>query len=819
MIDILFQQVSLHEKGIKKIDINSFKKLFFEIVDDFSQSYEKCRNDIPDFLNIFEVNKEEGISLLVFIFMQKYNEVISKKNIAKIDINPLKQDVNKEETEDFKKLLYKLYSDGSPIRISEIINFVDDNYSENQKTKFSSLILDTLQSTSSKHQISSSDLENYSTLLVIQRSLLHQNVLINAFHLINCGLVLDKAVMSEFNQTARDIAEELLLTSYNDSLQELGYFNSFRTYANLNSIATALVYGIVSMHLALKKDKITDIYLKEIIWVSLKLFRNLGFDNIVEEIFQNIPNTILFDSYTKRAITHTYFTNLLKKSDPKLPSLVLDFFQEYREEVFNGGEHDALPWLNTLYHIKRFYPKADFSRSGLGFYLEVLEQIVSKESIKLLKDIVDGNSNELKNKLKESLYKLSATRNSSDYANDNTLAIQIASRLTPDAVKNNDFEALLLAMLVKTDYSFVFEPKDSSTLMKLEIENFDEEKFKEFFDDYPTIVEKIKQYHEIGIVWIISSEEKCFYMHFNDDFKADSLLSWDYDSYRKLIKSNYFSSFSFQETKKSRGTIIEVFPEELLEESDNLKKDFSFIKFDFPNKKEILAILDMSIAEFPHNLLQNEKGNFQYLETPICNILSLEWFLNHHKSKLKKNFEKSIWIPTEGGDFTINLLYSGLENTLNEFSFQTNTDLNVKEPINSDINIICSHGDENISLTQMIFPNENPLFNLSSVVGKGKILIFFVCHSGSVKKTPFQNSISSLVKNYINKGYSAVIAPFWALHVNIPPIWLPVFLECLERGMNVNSSVHIANLEVYNKYPHLAAWACLHLYGDGTLIT
>ena len=64
------------------------------------------------------------------------------------------------------------------------------------------------------------------------------------------------------------------------------------------------------------------------------------------------------------------------------------------------------------------------------------------------------------------------------------------------------------------------------------------------------------------------------------------------------------------------------------------------------------------------------------------------------------------------------------------------------------------------------------------------------------------------------QGYSAVIAPFWSLSIESAPIWLAKFLESFHSGNSIISSVHDANIEIYNKFPTVAAWGCMHLYGD-----
>jgi hypothetical protein len=164
-------------------------------------------------------------------------------------------------------------------------------------------------------------------------------------------------------------------------------------------------------------------------------------------------------------------------------------------------------------------------------------------------------------------------------------------------------------------------------------------------------------------------------------------------------------------------------------------------------------------------------------------------------------------------------LYSGIENTLQENAFEVFKQKELPKPLSTDINIVCSHGAKNISEVQILFQENKATHNLNSVIGMGKILIFFVCHSGSMKTEFFRNNVTSMVKRFIAQGYEAVIAPYWALDVTIPRYWLPVFLKSLDTGLTVSQAMFNANMKVYEIYPTPAAWACLHLYGNPNLKT
>lgn len=181
---------------------------------------------------------------------------------------------------------------------------------------------------------------------------------------------------------------------------------------------------------------------------------------------------------------------------------------------------------------------------------------------------------------------------------------------------------------------------------------------------------------------------------------------------------------------------------------------------------------------------------------------------------MSKNYGKSIWIPIESGDIPLNYLHSNIEDTLAEYSFQKYTEENLLLSLSSDINIICSHGGKDISEIQVMSQADNLTANLEKIIGPGKILIFFVCHSGSMKSDFFRNSISSMVTRFIAQGYEAVIAPFWVLDVTIPRYWLPEFIKSMDAGLPISEAVFNANKKVEEAYPIPAAWACLHLYGN-----
>jgi hypothetical protein len=268
-----------------------------------------------------------------------------------------------------------------------------------------------------------------------------------------------------------------------------------------------------------------------------------------------------------------------------------------------------------------------------------------------------------------------------------------------------------------------------------------------------------------------------------------------------------------------KGQIRLVSPEEFNDEEIEIINFLSFTKLPIPDEaKSVLFVKDMQLSNFPHNLFLNQHNQLISKKNPVTNVLSTEWLLQTADAKsLAKNYNKSIWIPTESGDFALNYLYGNIEQTLVDASFEVFQELQLIKPLSADINIVCSHGAKNISETQIVYHEDEATYDLDKIIGNGKILIFFVCYSGSLKTEFFRNNVTSLVKRFIAQGYEAVIAPYWALDVTVPKYWLPELLNSLYAGQPISQAMHNANRKVYDQYPTPAAWACLHLYGNPNL--
>ena len=161
------------------------------------------------------------------------------------------------------------------------------------------------------------------------------------------------------------------------------------------------------------------------------------------------------------------------------------------------------------------------------------------------------------------------------------------------------------------------------------------------------------------------------------------------------------------------------------------------------------------------------------------------------------------------------LLWSRLSNAISGFNINIQTTIAPSASLNSDVNILISHGSRDISTSHNISPGEGTtLVGTDLLISRGSILILFICHSGSMTKALFRDKVMSLIRQYFQAGCQAIVAPLWSLHVSVPPIWLPAFINSIENNDTVAEAVHKANMEVYSINKNPGAWACLHLYGN-----
>ena len=805
------------------------------IMREITQDYDTYRQHISAFIGILEKIGLDATALSTTVFFNAHPAIMAIKNTKQPDTSFMDKGADDTAVAKLQAALQMTLTADKIVRIHSF-NLNTDALTIAEAESIASIFTHQLQYAAEKMVWSLEDVNDWSFNLAILRKMFLKSDNIDSFYHA-AGIVLDRLASSEHYQLGRDMCEEFLLASFIDGVPELGFFCSFRFYSIIKNVQAALVYANLTFYTTLHRsvaNAVSTRFIRELVWQSLKMFRGMGMAPFAIRVYEQSPGLVFESDYQRHSLDHTYFTVLLSVKAPELPHKLFDYLNQEREKIFDGGAHEALPWLTTLYNIQRLYAEKVEQLALLRPYVTTLEYMTPDDVKQRIKNIIEGERHSLKEYLLNSLQQLRRTRSVDDFVYDNDHALTLSGRLLPSSVAERDASAFLLAMVVRSDFSLLFESTNAADIAPILPPQPSEEAapfYKRYIEEagLPAIF-SIAQQEEIA--WVALVEGALYQLNLADSrFDFHKPQEWNNRLYRQALHKELFAGLGFDTTViNRRGTVMQVFPDEHEQAERELAAKLCFAQLRVhPEKTALLLVKDMELAGFPHNLFVNASGDFIHRDRAITNIISGEWFAaNTGKQKLAADYSKAIWIPIESRDVALSTLFSKIEDSLLANGFSVAEEIEMASALSADLNIVCSHGARNISETQIVSQKllsedfkqaaDHFTFDLDDVVGKGKVLIFFVCHSGSMRSDFFKNTISSLVKRYLREGYSAVIAPAWALHVYVPGIWLPVFLKSLNDGVDISTAVFKANMAVREVYPTPAAWACLHLYGDPHLL-
>ena len=627
----------------------------------------------------------------------------------------------------------------------------------------------------------------------------------------------DRLATSQLYQPARDIAESLLMIGYQEKMESEAYLCAARTYTILNQPLAGLLYMEMAMRKKLQQK--TSIPYKEsfeILWMVLKLARGIRFCS--EKYLA--PITRAFDTlnplpYDILSFYHTYFSVLFFAKQDRVLDDMADFLDSHREEFFKNLEHSAMPWITLVANVKMNCPSADISRFNL--YIEAAKSVVDYKSNALYLDLL-SHKNEADH-LKELMVRLNTTRNVADYSHDNTLAMLFAKSLLDKAFLCKNPSHYLLGMHVRADFTFVRQSiRQNGLYGRAEIIDVNGKEYHLPIEDTKVLEDLMQQGEDNEVLWIGKGQRNLYSMLLlKGEFSFETFDSWSCLNIAAL-QSGIIRNLTYErDVKKPGQPIYSKDNVELEQEAEDLKQKLAACKIPVEEGAERLLIAkDMDVAAYPHQLLLDANGDkFVGCQLPSCNIISTEVFIKtNFEEPFHKDFTCAYWSPFDSQEFTFAMIKGYLEETLNKYHFVCNDQTAPLRPINSEINIACAHGGADISNTSWFYADDKPIVETDKIIGKGKLLILFVCHSGTISRPDYDNAMHTLIKRYIRMGYSSVIAPMWSLNTEILPTWLEVFMESVHQGEFVIDAVFKANMAVKEKYISPVVYACLHLFGN-----
>lgn len=791
-------------------------ELIRSITEEILSGYEIQKEHIASLLAVYERHNSKSIAYLLYLCDHLSDRVQSLPvlNTTTSEI------ANPSDTPEVLRVMEKVYKElqntgGNVIRLSSDFNLPLEYW---EKETFISLTNFMLNTQAKRDQFEDDDLISTLKNLSIVRSLAKSMGRIEQFYLLLRSFF-DLLQRHEMFQLARDMAEECLVCGYKDGMEDVAYAQVLKVYANTAAVPPALHYCIGSMVFQLNKNRIVDFSYKGIVTSLMRLYRNAGLNNLAKEVFEKRSGRITFEGYEKRSLFHTYVSTLLPVRDPSAPQKIVDYLDQMREEIIADGETEVFPWLVLLYNISAIYDPGYDAAEECQRYRQLFEQIVPASIWKKVKDVVLPTSlDSIAGHLETSLVNLAETRDELDFTTDNTRARLISNRVIRMSFDQQDWRSYLLAMIINSDYSITFKKKTAAEVMEVRIR---QQLFNEIYHTPEEIAGFIRQLPECSIVWLGTNDQQVYPMlNTAGQFSFCKGSIFSMARFRQWINS-HFATLPLEDTKTTVGGIkMEKSQDDYREEEELLAGELDFTALDVCPTQNVLIVKDYEISSFPHNLLICRDRGFLMINHPVMNIMSTEWLLAKLRSphEQQNHFSRGIWIPTETGDYVLNYLYSYIEKPLSDNNFAIHRNLIPDNPVQYDLNIIAAHGKPEINSFPALFAsNEHETFSivrLDHIIGKGKILVLFVCHSGSMQSDFLRNRISTMIRGYLKAGYEAVIAPFWALDISIARDWLPAFINSLTAGDPVIKAVHNGNMCVRATFPTPGAYACLHAYGN-----
>lgn len=431
-------------------------------------------------------------------------------------------------------------------------------------------------------------------------------------------------------------------------------------------------------------------------------------------------------------------------------------------------------------------------------------------------DVINGKN--LAQHLLKTLSQLEETRDSKDYATDNKNALLIANKLLPQAVEQSNVEDFILSMRVKSDFTYIF--KDTyikSTIRKLELSNDKPGDYKTFYRDRDKLLDYINLDPHDSMLWIGDSQGKIYYMSLKgEDYIMGELNEWEDLNVRQL--SQYVSNLQYiTDAQDSHECWYIKSAQEFEDENRAFNEHFGHHILPIPiDARRLLIAKDVELSGLPHQLLSSDNDSYIGEKMPSANVISTEYFiLSNFDNNITADFKSNFWIPLDSEDYALNRLWSHLEPEITPLCKDVYTTKSIAEPLNSAINIVCAHGAKTVGETEWFYAKDEPIKYVDAVIGKGKMLILLVCHSGSMHPGTYDTAVHSIVKKFIRKGYNAVVAPAWSLSTEIVPLWINTFMnEFIDKRGFVIDAVYKANMAVKRNFTAISAWACMHLYGN-----
>lgn len=816
--------ISTHTTESEK-DLENIQKSFRELLPWLGAKYWYYRLLVPSVIAMMDKRQMDGLCCMFTTAYQELQHQVPTHQFYKEGYVPQGSvKGGKDYFHDIGNPILSVIMSKGNVRLSDVEMPSGLNYSHDELNRVLGDVVIMVQK--SMHMTMDPNIyEGNICIMVLARAL---SIELNCHHVFYhlMGIFLEHVAMYVDKQEARDLIEEILICGERDHQEHEAYLIACRVYLVCNNLTGALLfYNIHQLYLS-KIVRTSNLLWFKSIWQLSKIARKLGYAH--EKFFDELECYLTQAGVEQKHILeflHSKYMMCLFVKTPDLVPKVLDTLVKYQDYVLNDGIHAAKPWWTLLAQMQMIYPKKE--TEALIPWLETFDNAIPDKTV-LGKYYNYVMGIHMKDTFKEELVSLQNTRNEDDYAKDSGFAMSVAKRMITAAGKSNKIPDCLMAMLVRADFGFVFNnkpttPEELRQLKWKHVDASDVTLIHENCDDFEKALA-----HDLydEVVWLGEGEDGIYQMSKDkSSYAITKLNGWNLIQLREYVNERTsHNTFSRSIRDRRTGEIRQVDPSEHQEKYDaELLKCKEYPVYLQDSACRVLFVKDIDISAFPHQLIVECVHRMFVGELkPSANILSSEFLMmENFADNLPAGFTKSFWSPidSERGkeDVALQTVFSYVEDTLNKYAFHIERKLLPASPLSSDINIVCAHGASSIKDEPRFAINGEEvehLDNLRKIIGKGRLLVLMVCHSGEMGPSSFDSSVHSLIKNFIRSGYSSIVAPMWTLPIEIFDIWMPVFLESLHRGDYVIDALFNANMSVKHAYADPSAWACMHLFGN-----
>ena len=660
------------------------------------------------------------------------------------------------------------------------------------------------------------DIINVQTMLMtIMYSICkHDNVMDFFFNWANN--ISDRLNTSSQYQLARDFAESLMMIGHQEGMIAECYYDASRAYIGAKHVLGGLLYLNISLLDLQERTIVRKELAFDIIWQMLKIMRDAHFHNqgFVDKLLK-MYDGLGMDEYKTLSVYQTAFGAGLYGDIEETAKRVEAFLCDKRDIVYSYIEHSAAPWYSLIRSLRQNGAKGDYlvMDSFEGMMKAILLQNGNEKMVKFY-DEKEGKSA----LLMEELAKLETTRNPEDIGQDSYKALVLAKDVIDKAVADSIPADFILAMRPKSDFSFAMTDKKlEGDFKKVDVVDPKAEKCNLPYGETDRLAYLLQTEKSDCVMWIGKGNCNVFRMTLlGNMYKFDELSAISAIDVDKLQKDT-ISKLVFSQTGRDRNDTVYTKNElEFRSEAEQIYLQMKECTIAVPNiVNRIFFVKDMAVSAIPHQLMIDERtGRFVGESWPSANVISTEFLIkSNFNDPLPKGYNKSYWSPLNK-ETTFWGIKEGLKQVFEDYQFDVDDNDEPAVPLHADLNIVCAHGADNISNSEWFYAGGTPIVNSKRAVGPGKVLVLFVCHSGSITHQHYDHTMHTIVKRYLRMGYSSVVAPMWSLNTEITKIWLPMFMEIVDAGGYVVDAVFQANMEVKKQFITPSAWACLHLFGN-----